>query len=336
MNVPNYGAFVDGSPFSTRKVTKWRLWLDMHADLDEQHIDPTREGYLSHFAFGEDFLAHIRTHKGSVAGFDGACWTRFLVFDIDSPNLESALVDARRLATHLGNLYPPLDGRLPIYFSGRKGFHLYLELVHEPEPSTTFHDVCRTLAERIADGVGVKIDTSIYSKTRILRLPNSRHPKTGLHKRRIVGEDILRITVPQILERAREPAGDGFPTCSEAIPALAEHWADAERNYKLNLSHRQTIREVAKTQLGNAPKYLMDFLRFKCEPGERARTLFRCAAWITEAWRAGFTQGSPCELVHALLTEAGLDNGLSPGETKRQIDCGIKHAITQSEGGAEG
>ena len=36
---------------------------------------------------------------------------------------------------------------------------------------------------------------------------------------------------------------------------------------------------------------------------------------------------------HALLTEAALDSGLTPSETKRQIDSGLTHARRQREGG---
>ena len=38
--------------------------------------------------------------------------------------------------------------------------------------------------------------------------------------------------------------------------------------------------------------------------------------------------GCPVELAHELLTEAALDSGLSPSETRRQIDCGLSHNKT--------
>jgi hypothetical protein len=63
--------------------------------------------------------------------------------------------------------------------------------------------------------------------------------------------------------------------------------------------------------------------------GERADTLFRCAAWLTE-------QRSPERLVYALLTEPGRDVGLLPREVARQIGCGIAHAHRQAGGTPEG
>jgi len=45
--------------------------------------------------------------------------------------------------------------------------------------------------------------------------------------------------------------------------------------------------------------------------------------------RRGSEQGAPPSLCVALLTEPGLDCGLSPSETARQIKCGIEHAQRQ-------
>ncbi len=61
-----------------------------------------------------------------------------------------------------------------------------------------------------------------------------------------------------------------------------------------------------------------DFIRGGASSGDRHRLLFRAAANLAEF-------GCPVALAHELLTEAALDSGLSPSETRRQIDCGLKH-----------
>ena len=50
--------------------------------------------------------------------------------------------------------------------------------------------------------------------------------------------------------------------------------------------------------------------------GDRHRLLFSAAANLAEF-------GCPPALAHALLSEAGLDSGLSPADVRRQIDCGL-------------
>ena len=86
-----------------------------------------------------------------------------------------------------------IDGdALLIFFSGSKGYHVGLpSSLWEAEPSADFHRVARQFAEQLAAVVGVAIDTSVYDRVRAFRAPNSRHPKTGLHKRRLEFGELL-------------------------------------------------------------------------------------------------------------------------------------------------
>ena len=320
---PNVGVLVQGSPTGPRLLARWRNLLDAYADLE---LDTDREAYLSHFVFAGEMTAHYKANGRSVAGYAGPCWAKWIVFDLDRADLSEALADARKLARLLLQRYPMLDGSLPVYFSGSKGFHVYLELTHEPRPAVGFNAVCRTLAEALAANAGVKIDTAIYDANRILRLPNSRHPKTGLFKKRIDAEALFTLDLAAILELAKHPAGDGLPSISDRCPELAADWESAERETKRKNEARAVVRTEATNGDTKAPRYLLDFLRFGVPEGERHPTLFRCAAWMTE-------QGSPAGLVHAMLTEPGRDMGLTPADVGRQIDCGIAHARKQSEGG---
>ena len=52
----------------------------------------------------------------------------------------------------------------------------------------------------------------------------------------------------------------------------------------------------------------------------RHRRLFSAAANLAEF-------GCPPEFAYALLTEPGLDCGLTPADVRRQIDCGLKHTM---------
>lgn len=319
---PNVGVFVEGSPTGPRLLARWRPLLDAYADLE---LDTDREAYLSHFVFGPEMSAHYTANGRSVAGFAGPTWARWLVFDIDRTDPAEALADARKLAAFLTGRYLMLDGCLPVYFSGSKGFHILLELVHEPPPAVGFHHVCRTLAESLAATAGVKIDAAVYDANRILRLPNSRHPKTGLFKRRIDADALFRLDTAAVRELARNPAGDGIPSAGDRFPEIADDWESAEAETRRKAEARAVARQGAAAD-AHAPRYFTDFLRFETEEGDRHQTLFRCAAWMAE-------QGSPPALVHAVLTEPGRDVGLAPADVARQITCGIAHARRQGEGG---
>jgi hypothetical protein len=314
----NVGAFVLGAPTSPRALVRHAELLSAYAD---GAIEDEREAYLSHFVFGPEMQAHYATNRHSVAGFQGPCWCRWLVLDIDRPDLAEALADARRLVAALHERYPETVGDVPVYFSGGKGFHVLVELAHRPPPAVGFHRVARTFAAAIAAGAGVRIDDSVYDIAHIIRLPNTRHPRTGLFKRRIDSDALFALDVPRILDLAKHPAGDGIPAVRSCPPQLAADWHEAERDAARAAEARAAARGDCAPDT-RAPRYLVDFLRFGVGEGQRRPTLFRCAAWLTE-------QGAPPSLVSALLTEPGRDVGLTPKDVDRQIACGIEHARRQ-------
>src|SRR5262249_16017195 len=152
---------------------------DPRAELD-------RESYLSAFVFGADFRDYLHD-TGSTKGFDGPCWAPFVWFDIDNEDDPQAALDGhRQLTATILERYRSLDGEaLLAFFSGAKGFHVGLPLCWGASPSLDFSRVARRSAEAFGQLAGVKIDTGVYDKVRAFRAPNSRHPKTGLHKRRL-------------------------------------------------------------------------------------------------------------------------------------------------------
>jgi hypothetical protein len=313
----NVGAYVLGAPTSPRALVRHAELLTAYAD---GAMDDEREAYLSHFAFGPEMEAHYSANRHSVVGFAGACGCRWLIFDIDRPDLVEALDDARRLVQAIAHRYE-IDDVL-VYFSGGKGFHVLVELAHNPPPAVGFQHVARTFAEALAARAGVKIDAGIFDANHIVRLPNTKHPKSGLFKRRIDSEDLFRLDVPRIVELAKHPAGDGIPTVRSCPAKLAEDWREAERLTATTVDARAAIRRDCGPVDARAPRYFLDLLRFGVDEGERHQTLFRSAAWLTE-------QGSPPSLCTALLTEPGCDIGLSPKTVERQIACGVEHARKQ-------
>jgi len=323
------GAFVQGPPTSPRVLVRHHELLSAYADGTMHDRSEEREAYLSHFAFGPEMQTYYAANRNSVAGFVGPCWCRWLVLDIDRADLGEALADARKLVQEIERHYHETEGDVPVYFSGGKGFHVLLELAHNPPPSAGFHRIARTLAEAIAARAGVKIDMSIYDLAHIIRLPNTRHPRTGLFKRFVDVEALFLRDVVGILETAKQPAAETMPTIRLPAKQLAADWHEAERLTTAKADARAVVRLEAGTADAKAPRFFLDFLRFGVDGGERHQTLFRSAAWMTE-------QGAPPSLVAAVLTEPGRDVGLMPKDVERQIACGIEHARRQGAGQSEG
>jgi hypothetical protein len=313
------GAWVRGEVRSPRALVRHGDLLAAYTDGGMADRGETGEAYLSHFVFDRAMVEHHRT-KASVAGFVGACWCRWLHLDIDATDLGVALADARKLVAFLTERY---DSAPLVWFSGSKGFHVALDLGDSIAPAGGFYRIAGTFAQGIAALAGVKIDGSVYDLNRILRLPNSRHGKTGLFKRILDADELFGLTAEGIRQLAQHPRGDSLPTLGSTPARLLADWQAAMARALETAATRAVIKAGRSgSPDARAPKYLMDFLRFGVDPGERHATLFRAASWMYE-------QGSTPSLCHALLTEAALDVGLSPSDVRRQIDCGIAHATRQ-------
>lgn len=287
-----------------------------------------REGYLSAFNFGDDFREHL-TATGSPAGFNGSTWSPFVWLDIDREpekgGIDAALADTRMLVDVLDETFGVPRELLVPFLSGGKGFHLGIPTgLWEPPPALYFHAVARQFAEMIATEAKVPIDTSVFDRVRAFRAPNSRHPRTGLHKRHVPVDLLDKATAAELLDRAREPAPFEVPSVGgvESADMLVIEWdravkAVADRVAAVARRRDDLAEGIAKAKLNRAT---WDFIRGEdVEHRSRHATIFSAAANFTEV-------GCSPAACHELCTEPGLNLGLPPKEVTRQINCGIAHA----------
>jgi hypothetical protein len=311
------GFRIVGPCTNERRLVDWQAAFVGYASLDER-AEVNSEAYLSAFTFGDDFRRHL-DRTGSTKGFDGVCGGEFIWFDIDREgDIEAARRDAARLALFIVERYRLDDDALLVFFSGSKGFHVGLPTDNwQPTASVEFNRTARRLAEGLAASAQVAIDAGVYDKVRAFRAPNSRHPKTGLHKRRLTTAELLMLPVGRIQDFATEPLAFDLPTVSTRCDVAAGDWQEAvERvTHEAEAARQRRASSGRSTRLNRAT---LDFIRDGAELGNRHQTLFSAAANLAEF-------GCPVELCHELLTEAALDSGLSPSEVRRQIDCGLNH-----------
>jgi hypothetical protein len=309
------GFRVLGSATSRRILIDFDLALSAYAECQDK-AEVNREAYLSAFTFGEDFRRHL-ADTGSTRGYDGPCAAPWLWIDLDGEALDAVLTSARRLAAVTLERFRTLDDdALLLFFSGSKGFHLGLPVCWNPEPTVTFHRTARRFAESLAALAGVGIDVGVYDKVRLFRAPNSRHPKTQLHKRRLSFHELLHLDATRIRQLAAVPEPFGLPAVAAADSQAAADWQAAleavEREAVVKAERRAAVAD-GSPRLNRAT---LDFIKDGADQGNRHRLLFSAAANLAEF------NCSPA-LAHALLTDAALDTGLSPADVRRQIDCGL-------------
>ncbi|MEQ8838072.1 MAG: DNA primase, partial [Lacipirellulaceae bacterium] len=275
---------------------------------------------------GEAFREHLTT-TGTTKGYSGPCWTPWLWFDIDAADdLEHAHKAAKSLCAVLIERYRLDDDALLIFFSGSKGFHVGLPTaLFTPDGSALFHRIARQFAEHVATLAGIEIDSGVYDCVRAFRAPNSRHPKTGLHKRRFQFEELLHLATGRIAQYAETPEPFELPTNLVAKNQTAmSDWQQAAHQVA---NEREAMRQRQQALASGASdatlnRATLEFLRNGATVGDRHRLLFSAAANLAE-FRC------PGALAHALLSESALDSGLSPSEVRRQIDCGLNRVIVE-------
>jgi len=314
-----------------------RMRVDAAAAFDAYRRCDSRarvneESYLGIFQFDEEFVEHLE-RVGSTRGFTGATWANNLWFDIDrSPEeggIERAIIDTQRLLELLQEQYfVPIDCTMP-FISGGKGCHLGLPTrLWSPEGGEFFHLVAREFAERIATQAGVTIDTGIYDRVRAFRSPNSRHPRTGLHKRFVKPEHFGLLTLEDAMMLAAAPAPFCLPDDTEValIASLAKEWEAASQTVAARQAAFQSrlSEQSANTSAARVNRLTLELIRG--EPvavGDRHRLIYSAARNLAEA-------GASKHLIEELLREPALDTGLPPSEVERQLHCGFVAVASQA------
>lgn len=326
MKTTPFGFRVVGHKTAKRRAIRHCDAFAGYADCDPRaEID--REAFLSHFTFDRAFVDYLE-REGSEAGYSGPCAAPWLWLDVDRPGaLEAALSDSRRLCGCILERFTDLgEDDLLIFLSGGKGCHVGIPVVWHPEPSPTFNAVAKRFCADLADAAGVAIDGTVYSKTRLFRAPNSRHP-SGLYKRRLSLEELMHLKPSAAVKLAERPEPFEIPCGPPSCPRAAEDWSKARRAVESRENHRAANRTGEAKLSAFARRYIRDG---ELDAQQREVSTFRVAAELSEVYLSAGFGG----LLHAVLEETALDSGLAPSEVKHAIDGGIAHAQRQREGGA--
>ena len=310
------GFRIVGPCTAERKLVGWQRAFCGYATLDK-NAKCDNQSYLSAFTFGEDFKEHLST-LSNVRGFDGVCGAKYIWFDIDNESsLNEAKNDTIQLCQTLFNRYALNENDVLSFFSGAKGFHIGLPTaVWTPLPSLTFNRVTRRFAEQLAAQAGVTIDTGVYDKVRAFRAPNSRHPRTNLHKRFLTMEQIRQLSIEEIMKLATVPQKFTEPTLVETNKIAEADWKAAMEGINFERLEMASHRiEVGETPLNRST---LDFIRNGAPNGERHRRLYSAASNLAECRDVG-------QLTRALLFEAAMDTGLPPSEVRRVIQDALNH-----------
>ncbi len=190
-----YAEFVTGGTYHSNKIYK----------INEFKLNGIiTDCYRSLFLHNEDFKYYV-DKTGSVKGYSGKHIADSIVFDFDNEkNLQEAKDEAVKFCLHLYHTYEVPYEFLRISFSGNKGFHICIPIqaVCAPEPKDNFYEIIKNIVKDIADGFKF-LDYSIYDETKLLRILNTKHSKTGLFKIPLMFDELDCFPIEEIKKLAK-------------------------------------------------------------------------------------------------------------------------------------
>lgn len=153
----------------------------------ELTINPQDAKYITTFAIGvEDITKSAQADLPRL--FESAEKEGDLFFDFDSPNLDKAKEDCKRVYEYLVTSLGVLPDSIKVYYSGSKGYHLLVDWnVLGLSPRRDLHSLYRKLAGGVSSAYSPNhtLDLKIYNARRLFRIPGTVHQKTGKPKVRM-------------------------------------------------------------------------------------------------------------------------------------------------------
>src|SRR5829696_8071067 len=169
--------------------------------------------YATWYQFTEELDSYAATNRSrktgrspSVSGYPGACWAGIVYWDCDhQKDPGQARVDALTLVDRLIAFGIPSEA-IGVYFSGKKGFGVEVDAgwLGGFVPGLDLPARVKRLALQLAEGLST-VDSKIYEKLRLLRLPNTKHGGTGLYKVPLTVDELRVLDLDSLRELAKAP-----------------------------------------------------------------------------------------------------------------------------------
>jgi len=159
-------------------------------------LNKNTDSYMSLFHYDETAKAKFE-ETGSITGIVNVT-SPLLFADFDSADdVSLALEDAREYSKRLLKAGFTEDS-IQCFTSGNKGFHVAVELKETLTPSEM-----KNIVLNIGEGLPT-LDKQIYNASRIVRIPLTKHQKSGLYKFPLTFNDLNTMTMDDIKEASKD------------------------------------------------------------------------------------------------------------------------------------
>lgn len=256
--------------------------IDSERILSLKKTGATSDWYTSLYYYGPDAKTHWDTNS-SMAGYKGSAHANRLLFDFDSAeDLYKAKSDAVQLLERLINEGVNVANSCKVFFSGGKGFHVevFVDRQYTPEE---LKPICTNFAVDLAT-----FDKQIYNTTRLVRLVNTKHQKTGLYKIEISPDDLLNLSIDEIKEKAKKPVE--YPDYElkpvkdlDFLKKYEGSFSPLAKSVVVDIDDIDGIRGIDQIDFSKMPRgmprCIYSLSHGIMKPGERNHLFFRLAAY---------------------------------------------------------
>lgn len=239
-------------------------------DLHDQ-VSSDKEFYSSTYYYNQKQYEEFQKVK-SVKGVKDVK-TNILWWDFDDEeDPEKSRHDSIELIDRLKKL-DVKEKDIEVYFSGKKGYNVIITLKKELSPDKV-GKLCLNIGKNLQT-----LDTSLYDATQILRVPGTKHNKTGLFKIPLTIKQIRTQTTAEIKELAK------------SLNNIQEDflWSSTEIDETKIMAEEPSMKETNKPTpklseiLSKKPRDWKDYKwallnAYMVKPDERHESLMRLAA----------------------------------------------------------
>lgn len=218
------------------------------------------------------------------ANMIGNLYIDFDITDIDT-NFQNIKADAIRVISAFGGIFGIKKEMIRIYFSGSKGVHLVIPAeIMGITPHKELNMIFRLIADDMKKLVKHDtVDTRIYDKVRLFRVPNSIHPVSGLYKVQLTFEELRDYSLEEIRMIASEPRRNikkskmmYVPQANRIYQSYIQEW---EEKKKRDLKAKEKAKE--KT-LNFRPPCIDHLLTEGAVSGKRNNTVAVLASYLMQ------------------------------------------------------
>ncbi len=278
-------------------------------------------------------------HQSSTQGLFSSIWQ----YPMDDPHIDCAISpfyadfddeknpdQARKevvaVAKKFISHYDIPEATISICFSGMKGFSLVIDhTVFKAEASANLPLVWKSIMGELASDLNLKTaDTKVYDRRRLLRLPNSRHQKTGLFKIPLSLTELENLTIDQIKEIAAKPREPIPAKQAQPIPKAEQLFNKHKEKIETWLNERKTAFKSNKLKTSaDDPPCIKTLLASGAKIGSRNNSMFQLAVYCAQKGL------SPDEIEDHCYTfanhcERTIEDFPRTGEVKSIVDSAMK------------